>query len=77
MRMFTSSEARDDLDSLLEIAQRDGEVGIRHKDGKSYKLQPLELKGSPLDVGGTVKIDITADEIVEIVREGRERWRYG
>lgn len=70
MRMFTSSEARDDLDSLLEIAQRDGEVGIRHKDGKSYKIQPLELKGSPLDVG-SVKIDITAEEIVQIVREGR------
>ena len=70
MRMFTSSEARNDLDSLLEIAQRDGEVGIRHKDGKSYKIQPLELKGSPLDVG-SVKIDITAEEIVQIVREGR------
>ena len=76
MRMFTDSEAREDLESLLEIAQRDGAVGIRHKDGKSYKLQPLDLKGSPLDVG-SVKIDITAEEIVEIVREGRERWRYG
>lgn len=70
MRMFTYSEAREDLASLLEIAQRDGSVGIRHKDGKSYMLQPLELKGSPLDVG-SVKIDITAEEIVQIVREGR------
>lgn len=76
MRMFTYSEAVQDLSSLLEIAQRDGSVGIRHKDGKSYKLQPMALKGSPLDVG-SVDIDITTDEIVEIIREGRERWRYG
>ena len=76
MRMFTYSEAREDLEALLEIAQRDGSVGIRHKDGKSYMLQPLALKGSPLDVG-SVDIDITTDEIVEIIREGREQWRYG
>ena len=70
MRMFTYSEASDDLASLLEIAQRDGSVGIRHKDGKSYMLQPLELEGSPLDVG-SVDIDITTEEIVQIIREGR------
>ena len=70
MRMFTYSEARYDLAALLEIARRDGAVGIRHKDGKSYKLQPMELKGSPLDVG-SVDIDITTEEIVQIVREGR------
>lgn len=70
MRMFTYSEAVQDLSSLLEIAQRDGSVGIRHKDGKSYKLQPMALKGSPLDVG-SVDIDITTEEIVQIVREGR------
>lgn len=70
MRMFTYSEAVQDLSSLLEIAQRDGSVGIRHKDGKSYKLQPMALKGSPLDVG-SVDIDITTEEIVEIIRESR------
>lgn len=70
MRMFTYSEAVQDLSSLLEIAQRDGSVGIRHKDGKSYKLQPMALKGSPLDVG-SVDIDITTEEIVQIIREGR------
>lgn len=70
MRMFTYSEAVRDLSSLLEIAQRDGSVGIRHKDGKSYKLQPMALKGSPLDVG-SVDIDITTEEIVQIIRESR------
>lgn len=70
MRMFTYSEAVQDLSSLLEIAQRDGSVGIRHKDGKSYKLQPMALKGSPLDVG-SVEIDITTEEIVQIIRESR------
>lgn len=73
MRVFTYSEARQNLASLLEIAQRDGAVRIRRKDGKSFVLQPESRKGSPLDVE-PVKIDVTTDEIVRIVREGRENY---
>ena len=73
MRVFTYSEARQNLASLLEIAQRDGAVRIRRKDGKSFVLQREPLKGSPLDVE-PVKMDVTTDEIVRIVREGREHY---
>lgn len=73
MRVFTYSEARQNLASLLDIAQRDGAVRIRRKDGKSFVLQRETLKGSPLDVE-PVKMDITTDEIVRIVREGREHY---
>lgn len=73
MRVFTYSEARQNLASLLEIAQRDGAVRIRRKDGKSFVLQPESRKGSPLDVE-PVKMDVTTDEIVRIVREGREHY---
>lgn len=73
MRVFTYSEARQNLASLLEIAQRDGAVRIRRKDGKSFVLQPESRKGSPLDVE-PVKMNVTTDEIVRIVREGREQY---
>ena len=72
MRVHTYSEARQNLASLLDIAQRDGAVRIRRKDGQSFVLQPEVRKGSPLDVD-PVSINVTADEIVRIVREGRER----
>ena len=71
MRAFTYSEARQNLASLLDIAQRDGAVKIRRKDGQSFVLQPETRKGSPFDVE-PVKMNVTADEIVRIVREGRE-----
>ena len=72
MRVYTYSEARQNLASLLDIAQRDGAVRIRRKDGQSFVLQPEVRRGSPLDVK-PVKINVTTDEIVRIVREGRER----
>ncbi len=72
MRVYTYSEARQNLASLLDIAQRDGAVRIRRKDGQSFVLQPEVRRGSPLDVE-PVKINVTTDEIVRIVRKGRER----
>ena len=73
MRAFTYSEARQNLASLLDIAQREGAVRIRRKDGHSFVLRPEICNGSPLDVE-PVKIDVTTDEIVRIVREGREHY---
>ena len=73
MKVYTYSEARQNFASMLEIAQRDGAVGIRRKDGRSFVLRP-ELSGaSPLDVDG-VELGVTGAEIVEMVREGRERY---
>ena len=73
MRVFTYSEARQNLASLLEIAQRDGAARIRRKDGQSFLLRPEIRNGSPLDVE-PIKMNITTDEIVRIVREGRENF---
>ena len=73
MRTNTYSEARRNLASLLEIARRDGAVRIRRKDGRSFVLQPETSAVSPLDVEG-VDIGVESAEIVEMVREGRERF---
>ena len=72
MKVYTYSEARQNLASLLEVARRDGAVRIRRKDGRSYVVQPDLAVRSPLDVAG-IDLDLTADEVVDIVREGRER----
>lgn len=73
MRIYTYSEARQNFASVLEMAQRDGAVRIRRKDGRSFVLQPESSDASPLDVEG-VDLGVTSAEIVEMIREGRERY---
>jgi PAS domain-containing protein len=69
--VYTYSEARQNLASLLEKAIREGEVRVRRKDGQIFIIVPERSSGSPLDVEG-VDIDLTRDEIVEFVHEGRK-----
>ena len=73
MRVYTYSEARQNFASVLNMAQRDGAVRIRRKDGRSFVLQPEKSEISPLDVEG-VDLGVTGAEIVELIREGRERY---
>ena len=72
MQVYTFSEARQKLASILEQASKDGEVKIKRRDGRSYILKPEVSSKSPLDVEG-IDIGISATEIVDFVREGRER----
>jgi hypothetical protein len=77
MRVYTYTEARKKLSDLLDQAGEDGEVVVRRRDGSEYVVSPREATGSPLDVR-PVKMDesrepIRRNEIVQAVREGRER----
>lgn len=72
MKVYTYTEARQNLASLLDTAQRDGAVRIRRRDGRCYVLRPERDAGSPLNVEG-VDLGLTTDQIVDLVREGRER----
>ena len=74
MKVYTYSEARQRLASVLEQACRDGEVRIQRRDGQSSVLKPEKPLTSPLDVCG-VDLGITTDEIVDFVRESREEPR--
>ena len=69
--IYTYSEARRNLATLLEKALRDGEVRIRGKDSQIFVVLPEPASGSPLDVEG-VDIDLSRDEIVEFIQEGRK-----
>ena len=71
MQTYTESEL-ESLSSLLEQASREGEVRIQRADGASFILRPEKIKRSPLDIAG-IDLHISTQEIIEIVREGRER----
>jgi antitoxin Phd len=72
MHVYTYSEARQKLASVLEQAEDTGKVLIKRKDGRTFALVPERNATSPLDVP-SIKANITTQEIVDIIREGRER----
>jgi len=72
MQVFTYSEARQKLAMILDQAENTGKVLIRRKDGKTFALVPEKVVSSPLDVP-SIKAKITTQEIVDIIREGREK----
>ena len=72
MRVYTYSEARQKLSIVLEQAENTGKVLIRRKDGRTFALTPEKIATSPLNVS-SIKANVTTKEIVDIIREGRER----
>ena len=73
MKSYTYSEARGNFATVLDEAERDGAVEIRRRDGTVFRILPLrKSKASPLDVKG-VKLEVSAADLVAIVRKGRER----
>ncbi|MCB2262230.1 MAG: type II toxin-antitoxin system Phd/YefM family antitoxin [Candidatus Thiosymbion ectosymbiont of Robbea hypermnestra] len=72
MHVYTYSEAQQKLAIVLEQAENTGKVLIRRKDGRTFALIPEKIATSPLNVP-SIKAKITTKEIVDILREGRER----
>jgi PHD/YefM family antitoxin component YafN of YafNO toxin-antitoxin module len=73
MRVYTYSEARQNLASLLEQAVREGEVQIKRKDGQVFVVRPQSRTDSPLDVEG-IDLDLTVTEILQAIQEGRREF---
>jgi len=72
MEVYTYSEARQKLAKVLEEAESSGKVLIRRRDGRTFALVPEKNVSSPLNVP-SIKADISTQEIVDLIREGRER----
>jgi hypothetical protein len=72
MKVFTYSEARQNLSKLLILAQSE-EIEIRRKDGSTFSLRAKRRQlSSPFDVPGIDTKATTAD-VLDAVREARER----
>ncbi len=72
MQVYTYSEARQKFAFVLEQAEDTGKVLIKRKDGRTFALVPERNVTSPLDIP-SIKAKIMTQEIVDIIREGRER----
>ncbi len=72
MKEYSFTEARQHFASILDEAKREGAVCIKKRDGEAFYIKPAVPKKSPLDVKG-VDLGISSSEIVDIIREGRER----
>jgi len=72
MRSYTYSEARQNLASLLDLAENE-DVEIRRKDGSVFILKARKRPNrSPFDVPG-VDAQVGTAEILDAIRESRTR----
>ena len=74
MEVYSYSEARQKLSSVLDKAESTGKVIIRRKDGRTFALIPEQTRRSPLDVP-SIRARISTEELVDIVRKERSRKR--
>ncbi len=72
MKTYSYSDARKNLDALLQEAEDTGSVGIRRRNGGLYRLEPVRTTVSPFSGVQGVKTGISRDEILACVREGRD-----
>ncbi len=77
MQTYQETES---LKPLLEQADQEGAIYIRRSNGKMFVLKPEQTKPeetarSPLDVG-SIRLNLTTEEIIEAIHEGRnsDRW---
>ena len=71
MKVYTYSEARQQLSKVLDIARKE-EVIIKRRGGETFSLVFKKAPKSPFDVHG-VKTSATTEDILEAIRESRSR----
>jgi hypothetical protein len=59
------------LTDLLAYAEHE-EVMIKREDGAVFLLSSQRRKSSPFDIDG-IDVNVSTEEIVEVVRESRQR----
>ncbi|MDE2665570.1 MAG: type II toxin-antitoxin system Phd/YefM family antitoxin [Acidobacteriota bacterium] len=74
MDVYSYSEAKRRLSSVLDKAESTGRVLIRRRDGRTYSLVPERIASSPLDVP-SVNANISTEEVVKLIRRERGRRR--
>lgn len=72
MNVYTFSDARQNLKSVLDEAERRGSVRIQHRDGRVFEICPVVEERSALEVTA-VPLGLTRGEILAALREVRQR----
>lgn len=72
MNVYTYSEARQHLSAILKEAKNSGKVLIKRKDGSSFAITPETQDSSPFDIP-CLKTDVSMNDIIDSIRESRER----
>lgn len=70
MKVYTHSQARQQLASVLNEARRKGEARIRRRDGQLFVVKPERESTSPLEIPG-ITVRATTHDIIAAVRESR------
>jgi prevent-host-death family protein len=71
MKVYTYSQARQNLSELLDQAQTE-EVIIHRRDGATFSIVPKVLPKSPFDVPG-IKVKVTTGDILDAIQSSRRR----
>lgn len=72
MKQYNFTEARQNLAFVLDTAKKEGVICISRRDGDIFYITPAKPTSSPLNIEG-VDLGLSSDDIVDLVREGRER----
>jgi hypothetical protein len=72
MKVFSLSEASTQLSVVLDLAQSEGEVRVSLNDGRTFSIQPVQRKKSPLDMSG-VDSNFTVEDILGFIHESRRQ----
>ncbi len=71
MKVFTYSEARQKLSTVLDLA-RSEEVIIKRRSGETFTVVFRQTSDSPFDVPG-IDTKVTTEDILSAVGESRSR----
>jgi len=75
--IYTTTQVRKELPTLLQKALKSGQIQFKTKDGQVFVIRPLtpakNFKTYPLDVRG-IKLPINREDILQSIRESRERY---
>ena len=70
MKIYTYSEARQNLSSLLNCAENE-EVLIKRRDGKTFTVIAKQISSSPFDVPG-ITVKASTQDILSVISDARK-----
>lgn len=72
--IYTTSQIQKQLLTLLKKALSEGQIQFKSRDGQVFIIRPVRpAKKSPFDIR-SIKLPIKTDDILQAVRESRERY---